>query len=137
MNEALAVKINCAECGKCCVDPNLAPVLFPHEEHDYQKELRRAPNGGQLPTVAKKPDGKCVYYADGKCQIYDRRPLECRLYPVLPDLSGERATFSIDTKQCPKEKFEKATFSPRHLLMELSDIRVTPEWRAAYLSLKQ
>ena len=34
----------------------------------------------------KNIDGKCYFLKDGKCSIYEHRPLGCRAYPVIYDL---------------------------------------------------
>jgi Fe-S-cluster containining protein len=35
-------------------------------------------------------DGRCVFLADGRCRVYDRRPEGCRLYPLVLDLDLDR-----------------------------------------------
>lgn len=35
-----------------------------------------------LNFLRQKESGECVFFSDGKCQIYPFRPLDCRLFPL-------------------------------------------------------
>jgi len=130
------VIINCMDCGKCCVNPNLIPVLFPHElNKGYQTESRSF-EGVEFQTVAKKPDGQCVYYEGGMCKVQERKPLECQLYPLITDLGDTLPRFIVDTNLCPADKMAKALFSPGVIYQMLTAIRVDPKWREAFQKLK-
>jgi Fe-S-cluster containining protein len=84
-----------SECSKCPTNccgrlPTVRPVLMPWEENgNYLTE-----KDGPLTLLAKGPDGWCIYFdqdkqekGDGGCSIYNRRPLECCLYPLILDFS--------------------------------------------------
>lgn len=65
----------CGKCRECCKDGELG--LHPEHGDDpstYQTEIR----GGRI-MLAKGPSGACVYLGDG-CTIYERRPVECRVF---------------------------------------------------------
>jgi Fe-S-cluster containining protein len=32
-------------------------------------------------AIGQDPDGSCSFLVDGLCNVYDRRPLECRMFP--------------------------------------------------------
>jgi Fe-S-cluster containining protein len=131
-----AVDIDCSECGLCCVHPTLVPIVFPHEMgNGYQTEVREA--HGVKFHVIKKSGNNCTYYENGSCTIHPTRPLECRLYPAIPDLTQDPPHVTIDANLCPKEKFQKASFDPKVLRTELAMISVEPAWREAYNKLKR
>ncbi len=41
--------------------------------------------------VLRNVDGKCFFLKEGKCSIYDSRPLGCKLYPVVWDVERRKA----------------------------------------------
>ena len=43
-------------------------------------------------------DSHCIFLADGRCSVHDDRPVGCRLYPLILDLSVDRVV--LDTV-CP------------------------------------
>ena len=78
----------CQECkGKCCVEQSdtecegLIVTLDPGEELDpilatkavVKYDIWCIPSTGA-------PEYKCVFLEDGKCSIYDHRPIRCRKY---------------------------------------------------------
>ena len=46
----------------------------------------------------KNIDGRCYFLRDGKCEVYEHRPMGCRAYPVVFDL--KRGECVIDD-YCP------------------------------------
>lgn len=34
-------------------------------------------------------DGRCFFYRDGRCVVYDYRPIGCSLYPIVIDPESE------------------------------------------------
>ena len=52
--------------------------------------------------LAKKDNGNCIFLDDKttKCTIYDKRPLECQLYPFLLDFSKGKPDVKLDTRFC-------------------------------------
>lgn len=83
----------CGSCNhkNCCTD-SAVPLVF---ENDLKKILSKNPdhtknlkiknvNGIQVNTIKKKENStECVFWdgQTGKCQIYDVRPIDCKLYP--------------------------------------------------------
>ena len=66
----------CPSCAACCVglEAELAPGL-----DDVPDELVDVSREGYL-VMAQRADGSCLALANGKCSIYERRPLECRRF---------------------------------------------------------
>lgn len=58
----------CKGCGGCC-----GPFPTPQKELDIL--------GVERPT--HKEDGTCDYFVDGKCKIYNKRFLICRLFGAV------------------------------------------------------
>jgi uncharacterized protein len=100
-----------AKCTYCCEQTNM--LLTPqdiariealgHARATFSKQ-------GSLGIQLKNTQGHCVFLRAGHCQIYDARPIGCRLYPVVYEqTSGE----AILDDACP-----------RH-----TDFQLTPETR--------
>ena len=75
---------NCSEKRNCCELFNElnAPTLSKEELNnikekyvDFYEEIDE--NTYSIKTI----NNVCFFYQNGKCQIYDKRPLDCRLYP--------------------------------------------------------
>ena len=70
--------VDCGECHECCRFFNIP--LSPYEctwiEHEDTDDMM---------YIKKKPDGSCIYLKDGKCSIYDNRPIACREYDCSND----------------------------------------------------
>jgi Fe-S-cluster containining protein len=46
---------------------------------------------------------QCKYFKKPYCTIYNKRPLDCKVYPVTLDLRNNKVVFVIDLK-CPAVK---------------------------------
>jgi Fe-S-cluster containining protein len=84
-----------------------------HKRPFTPEEIARAPHLERLeqdrayawfPTLRQKEDGHCVYYGqDGRCTIYEHRPLLCRSFPVQLDLERRKLSYS---ERCPSRKLD-------------------------------
>lgn len=121
----------CATCPSaynCCsrvnaehgVDP---PVVFPGEvsriegltKLDPESFALRDPSG-HYRWLKSTPTG-CVFLSGGKCQVYEARPLDCRLFPLdVVRLRTGRIAWIAYTSVCPQE------FDPNPLLAEAKDL---------------
>ncbi len=82
----LARRWTCVRCGWCCCSYDV-PVTF-----DDERRLRKYGDvfwRGKVGLYLKRIDGKCVFYDNGKCLIYDERPIACRRYPFYFRRNGE------------------------------------------------
>lgn len=80
--------VPCGSCTKCC--EILTPYLTPEEINSGKYPISlTAPSediktfdkdAGPVITMFKKQDGGCAMLVDGKCSIYDDRPLACRQF---------------------------------------------------------
>jgi len=97
--------VPCGTCTKCC--EMLAPYLTPDEISSglYPLSLTQPdpiqlinnPQVGPIVTIFKKKEGGCGMFIDGKCSIYDYRPIACRQFdcrkghhPKLIDFAKEK-----------------------------------------------
>jgi hypothetical protein len=75
--------VPCGSCSACCrseFDLNLNQADDPSL---YLTEIGQ--KTGRL-SLKKTADGACVYLQDGKCSIYDRRPITCRKFDCRTDV---------------------------------------------------
>ena len=75
--------LDCTIClAHCCGEsPICAPIVFPFEEDQFKGELVTDPKLPLIKWLRRKEDGTCIHLRDRRCQIYERRPTECHLYP--------------------------------------------------------
>lgn len=78
-NDAPIEDVPCDSCTVCC--EVLSPHLTPEEisSGKYPISLTHSPNGPVI-TLFRKPEGGCAMFVDGKCSIYDDRPIACRQF---------------------------------------------------------
>ena len=126
----------CARCpshSNCCVrvKPNgqiSPPILLGEEIAAIAKHSNESPEAfsetreGSDETRAMKPSHHgCYFYRDGKCSIYQVRPLDCRLFPIdIMEKSNGSIVWIAYTQVCPV-KFDIASCleKAKRLLPEL------------------
>lgn len=96
------------DCGDCC-----GPV--PVTETEYQRVLRfvRANN-----IELREHGVDCPLLHDGRCAVYDARPLPCRIFGHLPRLACSRG-YNVDVDARQIERMLAANGEPTRLLHEL------------------
>ena len=78
--------MRCSNCGICCEETMMelsSEDIERLEEKGYRLEEFVVID--DCVTRLRNVDGYCYFYsrADKKCQIYEKRPLGCYLYPVV------------------------------------------------------
>ena len=102
------VKINCKVndkyCGKCCYNTEM--ILFREDVErlvklGYKIEYFAVKREGKL--VLRNVDGHCIFLdpSTNKCTIYPHRPIGCRFYPLVYDVSSGKI---VVDKECPRHK---------------------------------
>lgn len=76
----------CVRCGWCCCNYDV-PVTF--EDEERLKKFGDVLWRGKIGVYLKKIDGKCIFYNDGECLIYEDRPIACRRYPFYIRRQGD------------------------------------------------
>lgn len=80
--------VPCGSCTLCCqlLSPYLTPQeissgLYPISLVQPDQSLKTVdPEVGPVVTIYKNPAGGCSLFIDGKCSIYEHRPLACRQF---------------------------------------------------------
>jgi uncharacterized protein len=114
VEKVAAAGFQCKRCGKCCqgrfgdntvtIFPSeiraimeaaglgWLDIAHPHESDDVDAQ-------GFIHTfewaLRKKKNGDCAFLGDGKCAIYEHRPLICRTYPMRLE-AGELELYECD-----------------------------------------
>lgn len=96
---------NCSLSQKCCscFDKINAPTLNKNEVNKIIKSINEysfydkvSENIFQLKTI----NNECIFYKNGKCSIYDNRPIDCRLYPYDVIKDGDKYYLIIYLIDC-------------------------------------
>ncbi|MEM3516244.1 MAG: YkgJ family cysteine cluster protein [Candidatus Bathyarchaeia archaeon] len=83
MNGKICLKNNCF---KCCIKTEMLLSLTDIEKIKalgFKESSFLINKNGWLKL--KNKHGKCIFLKNGKCSIYEFRPLGCRLYPLIYD----------------------------------------------------
>ena len=100
----------CPAHSNCCTGKTVdLPILTPADTQRISEEtgIPRpdfcSETEGRLLTMRARPGGGCYFYRDGKCSVYDVRPIDCRMFPfdVERTESGQLAAIVYSTA-CPK-----------------------------------
>ena len=108
---AAGLRFACQACGGCCggapgyvwVDEaelvELAAYLRVPPEEFRRRYLRRLWRGMSL---KEKYNYDCVLLdADGHCEAYEARPIQCRTWPFWPSNLEDPAAWSQAARRCP------------------------------------
>jgi len=88
--------LNCGVCkNHCCGQSGVnAPIVLPSEIKNYKKEDIFVKDG--VTYIKRKEDGLCKFLNENKqCTIYEKRPLECRLYPWIMRFDGNGVSLEL------------------------------------------
>ena len=104
-----------------------APIIFPSEHSvlDYHKYLKEVSPG--VFRLARKEDGTCKFFEQGRCSVYSERPYECRIYPYILEWTGFKVV-PVLHDGCPDP--DRDTYP----LPEVPDhiANLPPEWWLAF-----
>jgi len=84
---------HCAECQSCChVDPGFGPleITLTHKETKLFRHLCI--------------EDQCEYLGEKGCQLGDRKPLSCKLYPLSFDPNTQKYSFDAACPLLPEYK---------------------------------
>lgn len=51
--------------------------------------------------VLRQENEKCIFLKDGKCEVYEARPIQCRSFPFWPELFRNHKEWKKTTDLCP------------------------------------
>ncbi len=125
----------CSGCSNNCCRRFYA-VLLPEEEEEFREasfEVRT--ELGSVRAIGSRGGTPCPYLdKSGLCSIYPKRPLDCRLWPVMMyyDFSaGDRVVYldldcpATATGRIPKEVVD-------NIVRELGRVDIDEEWLKKY-----
>lgn len=94
--------VPCGSCHACCLllSPYLSPEEIASGKYPISIIQPEVPENGEGPTVVmfRNQSGGCSQFVDGKCGIYNDRPMACRQYDC-------RKGHHKKTNHIAKEKF--------------------------------
>jgi Fe-S-cluster containining protein len=103
------------QCAHCCVEGEV-PLL--------NEDIDRITSMGyfdvyfavnhQGAKVMRKLEGKCIFFQQGVCEIYERRPKRCHCFPLT--YNSERDTAEIEESCRYKEMYEISQTSSQDLV---------------------
>ncbi len=97
--------VPCNGCTACCRNKSTVD-LMPDDDLSLYEHISIREWGGELhPMLSQKPNGDCAYLEDGKCSIYDKRPVVCRVF----DCRRER--YAFDTRAKRRAAVRKGLFA--------------------------
>jgi len=103
----------CGRCGRCCNERIYGLNVF-KDEPFYENILRKAALLGNRVTIKESKfllsidfnQEGCMFFDKG-CSIYEIRPLACRIFPFVAEVS-EKSSHFVLTAHCPLvAEFEK------------------------------
>lgn len=106
---------------------------MPSEEKEFEKYSRVIETPFEkIRLLQKKENGSCIFLEDKtlRCTIYEKRPLECQIYPFLLDFSNEKVTVKLDKRYCPHLKTLK--FDKEELESFVNKEKLSREWIESY-----
>ena len=132
------IKIDCNKCNNHCCgkNPYLTSVLLPSEEERFKDHSQSVKTPyRKMQVLRKKANGNCIFLDDKttKCTIYDKRPLECQLYPFLLDFSKGKPDVKLDERFCPHLK--TLSFDKNKIYAFIQKHSFPKDWIKAYKTL--
>ena len=105
------IKFEClADCSNCCklsdgfvfLDENEAEKIADYLKTDEANFLNFFTRiiDDHLALVDGDEDN-CVFLEDGKCMVYEVRPLQCRTYPFWPSNMKTKDRWALTKEDCP------------------------------------
>jgi Fe-S-cluster containining protein len=72
---------NCQHSSKCCIVFHVP--LTPYESQFMPLDAKKWER--KIAELAKKDNGECIFLKNGRCLIWNQRPLACREYSCKGD----------------------------------------------------
>lgn len=122
------LRFECQRCGDCCTgDPGYvylkrgeAEAMAAHlgmRVDEFRRRFMRR-EGGRL-SLREEADGRCVFFEDGGCRIYDLRPVQCRTFPFWRWNVAKKGNWDEVAGECPGVG-KGRRYSPAEIRRELS-----------------
>lgn len=131
------LEIKCAGChNNCCQHPQLTPVFLPSEEEHYKEVSEKVQTPYRTMHILKKINLNCIFLnpINKSCSNYTERPIECRIYPFVLDLTHSIPDVSLDRRFCPNLK--SLRFNAPELRVLVRSQALPFDWVMGYKSLQ-
>ncbi|MCX8185073.1 MAG: YkgJ family cysteine cluster protein [Sulfolobales archaeon] len=125
----------CSNCGENCCKRFYA-VLLPEEEGEFRESsFEVSTRFGNLRAVGSRGGIPCQYLdGEGLCAIYSRRPLDCRLWPVMVYYdfnTGEKIVYlDLDCPAVSSGRISRELIDD--IVSRLKEIEFDEEWLKKY-----
>ncbi|MBN1458910.1 MAG: YkgJ family cysteine cluster protein [Armatimonadetes bacterium] len=112
----------CENCARCCFESpgvfyveylSMLEALAEMSAQRRQEFLTRAFR--ELFFSWIEPERTCIFLESGRCAIYDRRPLACRLFGLVP--AGDRAQAEAEARLAARQEARRL----RHFGIEIPE----------------
>jgi uncharacterized protein len=118
------LQFSCTRCSNCCRHTpgyvflsekdvtNLLPATGLGRAEFLRKYCRIVNvNGFYRLSLREKQNYDCIFWADGACLVYKKRPLQCKSYPFWSSILSSYSSWLEQKKMCPG--IGNGTFHPR------------------------
>jgi hypothetical protein len=71
--------------------------------HELRSRYCREVNisGFRRLSLTEQSNLDCVFFRDGRCSVYENRPLQCRSYPFWGTFTGSPEDWNREAESCP------------------------------------
>ena len=125
---AQGLRFSCRRCSRCCRfesgyvflsenDTNRMAVALNMDNKKFTKVFCRwipSENGNEQLSLKEKSNFDCIFWAqnpysdknselnlEGKCSVYETRPLQCRAFPFWPSVLRSKDFWKAAAADCP------------------------------------
>ena len=115
---AQGLHFSCKRCSACCrfetgfvflseKDTSVLSAAFNMTYDDFLEAYCRwvpGDDGEKLLSLKEKPNYDCIFWNSGDnggCSVYEKRPLQCRLFPFWSSILNSMASWKMAAKGCP------------------------------------
>ncbi len=132
------LRFECTACGGCCGGFPGYVWVSREEVADLARRLGIPPDEftatycmriGNRCSLREEGDYDCVMLDDGKCRVYEVRPVQCRTFPFWPENLRSRRAWDAAARDCPgmnRGKLHTAEEIDRTRRMRLSPTSAQP-----------
>ena len=125
----------CSNCKDNCCNRFYA-VLLPDEEEEFKNSIFTIQTEkGPVKCIGSNNGKPCPFLnKNGKCTVYSKRPLDCRLWPVLVyiDFKTRERVVYLDL-ECPAVREGRIPVDlVKKILRAVEDLELSDEWLEKY-----
>jgi len=112
------LNFSCKRCSTCCRFEagfvflskkdvsHLAAALDMNYNDFIMTHCRWIPgnDGKKLLSLQEKPNYDCIFWSSGEtegCSLYEKRPLQCRLFPFWESIVKTKSSWDMTARDCP------------------------------------